>query len=114
MKTILYLIISIFFWKITDYQKWIWVKDCVNIKTNYPLKFDIYIKEINTIIECDGIQHNKKDSYFNNLVIKSGYTPTYITDEIKENYCKEHNMKLIRIPYTKCVDMKYVESFLCA
>ena len=89
-------------------------KDCVNIKTNYPLKFDIYIKEINTIIECDGIQHNKKDSYFNNLVIKSGYTPTYITDKIKENYCKEHNMKLIRIPYTKCVDMKYVESFLCA
>ena len=88
-------------------------KDCVNTKTNYPLKFDIYIKDINTIIECDGVQHNKKDSYFNKLVLETGHTPTYITDKIKEDYCKNNNIKLIRIPYDKCVNKKYVESFLC-
>lgn len=89
-------------------------KDCVNPTTNYPLRFDIFIKDINTVIECDGVQHNNKDSYYNNLVLKSGHTPTYITDKIKENYCKEHNIKMIRIPYIKCVTKEYVESFLCA
>ena len=88
--------------------------DCVNPITKYPLRFDIYISDINTIIECDGVQHNKKDSYYNNLVLQSGHTPTYITDKIKESYCKEHNIKLIRIPYVKCVTKEYVESFLCA
>lgn len=89
-------------------------KDCINPNTNYPLRFDIFISDINTAIECDGTQHNKKDSYYNNLVLESGHTPTYITDEIKEKYCQQHNIKLIRIPYIKCVTKEYVESFLCA
>lgn len=89
-------------------------KDCVNPKTNCLLKFDIYIKELSTIIECDGVQHYKESSYFNTLTIQAGYTPTYITDKIKEEYCKNNNIKLIRIPYERCVTKEYVDSFLCA
>ena len=87
-------------------------KDCVNPKTNHCLKFDIFIKELNIVIECDGVQHSKKNSYFNILTLNSGYTPSYITDKIKEDYCNKRKIKLIRIPYTRTVTKEYVESFL--
>ena len=77
-------------------------------------KFDIYIKDLNIIIECDGVQHDDKNAYYNKLVLKVGYTPSFITDKIKEEYCKQNNIKLIRIPYIRCVTKQYVESFLCA
>lgn len=86
---------------------------CVNPETNYPLKFDIYIKDINLVIECDGMQHTVKDSYFNTLTLMSGYTPVYITDKIKDEYCNEHNIKIVRISYSRIVTRDYVESFLC-
>lgn len=85
---------------------------CINPKTNYKLKFDIYIPDKNMIIECDGIQHNYKESYFNKLTEKAGYTPCYITDKIKECYCNENNIKLVRIPYSRVVNEEYVYSFL--
>ena len=88
--------------------------DCVNPKTKYPLKFDIYIKDLNIAVECDGIQHYKKDAYFNQLAEKNGYTPTYITDLIKSEYCREKNIKLIRIPYVRVVTKKYVASYIYA
>lgn len=87
--------------------------DCTNPKTNCKLKFDIYIPNKNIAIECDGVQHNKKDYYFNNLAIKSGFTPSYVTDKIKESYCEENNIKLIRIPYSRIINKEYVYSFLC-
>lgn len=87
--------------------------DCINPKTNNQLKFDIYIEDINLIIECDGTQHYVKNSYFNNLALQAGYTPVYETDKIKEEYCNNHNIKLIRIPYSRIVTKEYVQSFLC-
>jgi len=87
--------------------------NCINPETNCKLRFDIYIPDKNIAIECDGIQHNKRDSYFNILAIKSGFTPSYVTDKIKESYCKENNIKLIRIPYSRTINQKYVYSFLC-
>lgn len=86
--------------------------DCVNPKTDNLLRFDIYVKDINLIIECDGVQHYAKDSYFNNLALQSGYTPVYETDKIKDKYCSIHNIKLIRIPYSRIVTKEYVQSFL--
>ena len=87
--------------------------DCRNPMTNCLLKFDIYVDELNIAIECDGKQHIDKDAYFNKLTIDAGYTPSYITDQIKNRYCKENNIKLIRIPYVRVVTRDYVESFLC-
>ena len=88
--------------------------DCRNPITNNLLRFDIYIKDINLIIECDGIQHSIEKSYFNTLTLKSGNTPTYITDKIKNEYCNKNNIKIIRIPYSRIITRDYVESFLYA
>lgn len=58
------------------------------------------------------MQHYDKDSYYNQLVQNNGYTPVYKTDEIKEEYCRQHNLKLIRIPYKENITFEYVQSFL--
>ena len=86
--------------------------ECVNYSTGCKLRFDIFIPEINTVIECDGEQHNSENSYFNKLVLESGHTPVYETDKIKEEFCKNKNINIIRIPYTEVVTKEYVESFL--
>ena len=68
-------------------------------------RFDFYVtyNNINYLIEYDGEQHftwngrgwNTED-YFNKIV-------EY--DKIKNNYCKENNIPLIRIPYTHLNDI---------
>lgn len=68
-------------------------KDCRDIK---PLPFDFYLPDYNTCIEFDGQQHytkeafNKTDEDFQDRIKK---------DNIKTQYCKDNNIKLIRIPY---------------
>lgn len=70
-----------------EYTFW----DC---KDKGILRFDVCIKKNNMIyalIEVDGEFH-----YINNYDNNEDYKRR---DEIKNNYCKEHNYKLIRIPY---------------
>lgn len=87
--------------------------DCRNPKTNYCLRFDIYIPSINTIIECDGEAHYNKENYYNKITENAGWTPSYETDIIKNEYCKNNNIKLIRIPYKRgIIDKEYVLQFL--
>jgi len=61
-----------------------------------PLKFDFFLTELNTCIEFDGIQHFKPVDFF-------GGTPSYLEnlkrDNIKNDFCKKNNIKLIRIAY---------------
>lgn len=60
-----------------------------------PLKFDFYLYDYNICIEFDGVQHyskDKKETYFHDETIK-------IRDNIKTEYCKNNNIKLIRIKY---------------
>ena len=64
--------------------------NCRNIK---PLPFDFYLPESNILIEYDGIQHFKPS--FNELEFKN----IKVNDEIKDKYCKENNVGLLRIPY---------------
>lgn len=67
--------------------------DCKNIK---KLPFDFFLPDFNICIEYDGIQHFKSIkrwggdiSFLNRIKI----------DKIKTNYCKDNNLKLIRIRY---------------
>lgn len=68
-----------------------------NCQDNYFLRFDFYLPGYNCCIEYDGLQHFKatggwnNEEYFENITKK---------DEIKNQYCKENNINLIRIPYT--------------
>lgn len=61
-----------------------------------PLRFDFYIEEYNLLIEYDGIQHYEHIPHFGTY---DDYKDTIERDELKNNYCKENNIYLLRIPY---------------
>lgn len=77
--------------------------DCKNIKA---LPFDIYIPLLNIAIEFDGEQHYVDGAFgkdtLNLMNIK-------YRDNIKDEYCKNNNITLIRIPYW---DMDRIEDIL--
>lgn len=68
-----------------------WFDDC---RDKYPLPFDFYIPSTNTIIEFDGRQHFSETNFFS-----YEYKKIHNHDEIKNEYCKNKNIHLIRIPY---------------
>lgn len=62
-----------------------------------PLKFDFYLPQINTLLEFDGIQHFKYVQGFHKTLFK--FHELLHRDVIKNNYCRDNNIKLIRINY---------------
>ena len=67
-----------------------------NCRSKHKLPFDFYIPSLNIAIEYDGRQHYEIIDYFDGL---DGFIDTKIRDNIKTIYCKENNIKLIRIAY---------------
>lgn len=61
------------------------------------LPFDFYVNN-KYLIEYDGEQHYDKNSLFN-------YEYTHNHDLIKSQWCKNNNIPLIRIPYTRYKDL---------
>ena len=61
---------------------------------NYPLRFDFYLPDYNTCIEYDGKQHFKPIEYFGGEEV---FKRQQENDQIKNNYCTENNIRLIRI-----------------
>lgn len=70
--------------------------DCKGIG-NKRLRFDFYIPSVNILIEYDGIQHFEPIEYFGG---EEHYIRQVANDKIKNQYCLDHNIQLIRIPYT--------------
>ena len=68
--------------------------ECRNI---FPLPFDFYLYEHNTLIEYDGEQHTRPIDFFGG---EEGYLKRVINDNIKTEYCQEHNIRLIRLQHT--------------
>lgn len=64
-------------------------EDCRNI---HRLPFDFYLPKYNLIIEFDGQHHFYETG-------RGNYESTKKHDEIKNHYCKDHNINLLRIPY---------------
>lgn len=71
-------------------------KDCINPKTKQKLRFDFYLPEYNCCIEFDGEQHFKEWNLGRDTLADRQYR-----DNIKNQYCQDNNIKLIRIPYTE-------------
>jgi very-short-patch-repair endonuclease len=72
-------------------------EDCINIKIGKycrSLRFDFYIPEQNTVIEFDGEQHFIKRGKFGDK-----FETLKENDIIKNEYCLNNNIKLIRIHY---------------
>jgi len=73
-------------------------KNCINPKTNWPLKFDFDLPEYNTLIEYNGIQHYGHIGYWH----RNGETleSQQYRDEIKKQYAISHGYKYLVIKYT--------------
>lgn len=74
---------------ITEYR----FSDC---KFKRTLPFDFYLPNYNICIEYDGRQHYEIVKAFGGM---DAFIDTKIRDTIKNKYCENNNIKLIRIPY---------------
>lgn len=75
--------------------------DCKYVNT---LHFDFaifYNDNLLGLVEYDGKQHFEPIDFFGG---KDGFEKTKKRDEIKNAYCKTHNIPLLRIPYTSSLD----------
>ena len=73
-------------------------KDCRDIK---PLPFDFYIPQYNICIEYDGGQHSRPVKHFGGV---KAFEQTVKHDKMKDEYCKNNGISLLRIPYFKNVE----------
>lgn len=80
-------------------------QDCKNIRA---LPFDFYLPEYNLAIEYDGKQHYEPIEFFGG---EKDFKKTQYNDNIKNEYCKNNGIKLLRIPYFKNVEEE-LEQFL--
>jgi len=74
--------------------------NCRNINV---LPFDFYLPENNLCIEFDGLQHFKPIEFFGGL---KTFKKLKINDKIKTDYCKNNDIKLIRIRYNENIKDK--------
>lgn len=73
-------------------------EDC---RDNKPLPFDFYLPDYNLCIEYDGLQHYKAIDYFGGET-HLRYVQKH--DNIKNEYCINNGISLLRIPYFKNVE----------
>ena len=66
---------------------------CEYIKS---LQFDFYLPEFNLCIEYDGKQHFQPIKFFGGI---KAFKELIIKDEIKNRFCQENNISLLRISY---------------
>lgn len=87
--------------------------ECKNPKTNRLLKFDFYLPYYNMCIEFNGVQHYQKTSFNKNQketdqVLSEKLQSQQYRDKIKENFCKENNIKLLVISYLQQKDLENI------
>lgn len=65
---------------------------------NKRLPFDIYVKDLNLLIEYDGLQHFQPIDYYGG---EERFVRCQELDNIKNSWCVKKDISLIRIPYTE-------------
>ena len=70
------------------------------------LRFDIFLPDFNTCIEYDGIQHFEPVDFANkgSKWAQDEFKEIVKKDSIKNDYCSEKGINLIRIPYTSSLE----------
>ena len=78
------------------------------LKDIKKLRFDFHIRKHNLLIEFDGEQHFKS---VKNWGGQANWHQTYLHDKMKEEFCKRHEITLLRIPYTEydSLNKKFIE-----
>lgn len=88
-------------------------KDCRG-RGGKPLPFDLYIPKYNICVEYDGPHHYSPVTYYtaSREEAEQNFNNCIAHDNIKNIYCEQQNIRLIRIPYTDhCPDatlLKYL------
>lgn len=78
--------------------------DCRNI---LPLPFDFYLPDYNLCIEFDGLQHYIPIELFGG---EETFRKLQVNDNIKNQYCTNRNIKLLRIHYSKLSNIENILS----
>lgn len=83
-----------------------------NCKYKKPLPFDFYISSLNLCIEYDGIGHFEPVDFAGKGKewAEENFEITKKHDDIKNQYCKDNDIKLIRIPYW---EFDNIENIIC-
>lgn len=76
-------------------------KSFSNCRDIRPLPFDFYLPNKRTAIEFDGEQHYKAIDHFGGI---KAFEIRQKHDNIKNEYCKNNGISLLRIPYYKNVE----------
>jgi very-short-patch-repair endonuclease len=72
-------------------------------KENYI--FDFYLENKNIIIEFDGEQHFRPIKHFGGIV---AYKKQILQDELKNQYCLNNKINIIRIPYWELNNIDFI------
>lgn len=88
----------------TEYT-WDWL-----LNKNKPMYVDFYLPKINTVIEYDGEQHFKMVSRFHKS--ENDFIKQQERDKLKNKLILEHDINLIRIPYTQKITKKYINDII--
>lgn len=89
-------------YKNIDFEREFSFEDCLSVR-GYKLRFDFFVKLLNLIIEFDGEQH------FNPIKIWGGVNKLkelQENDKIKNKYCFENNINMLRINYKEDLKKK--------
>jgi len=70
--------------------------------------FDFYLLESNCLVELDGIQHHEPVQRFGGV---DRFEMQKKLDEIKNNYCLENNIRLVRLSKIKDIDEFFEKYF---
>ena len=76
-----------------------------NCKDKKELPFDFYLPEQNLCIEYDGIQHFKPIEFFGG---QNTFDKRKKHDQIKNNFCDNNNISLIRINYLEIKEISNI------
>lgn len=89
-------------------------KTFTDCKDKYVLPFDFFIAEYNLCIEFDGKQHFEPVDFSGDgkdLAIEK-FSIVQKHDNIKNQYCKDNNIHLLRIPYYKNIESELETFFI--
>lgn len=76
-------------------------------KDKYTLPFDMFLPEHNVLVEYDGEQHYFPVPFRGNAFdAQISFEKTKLHDKIKDDFCVQNNIPLIRIPYWEKDNLK--------
>ncbi len=83
--------------------KFLTEKTFAGLKDNISLRFDFYLPDFNLVIEYDGRQHFEPVTFggVSEEKAKENFIKAKKRDCIKNNYCKENGIRLIRISFSE-------------